>query len=248
MKPITFYYRIFAAMMLTEDIPRDELPEFEQFLNEYVTEHKRALFKKILAQRTRHISVVLEDLYQPHNASAVLRSCDCFGIQDVHVIENKYEFMVSRGVSIGADKWLSVQHFNQPNKNNTEACFNQLRQNGIRIAATTPHKNDCLISELPLDSKTALVFGSEKDGLSDYALDHADVFVKIPMYGFSESFNISVSAAISLYDVTRRLHESDTHWQLADDEQYLLYIEWLRRSVKYQEALEKHYFESRGLL
>lgn len=231
-------------MIQTDQIPADIIEDFETFLNGYVTEHKRALFKNIIKKRTRHLTVVLEDLYQAHNASAVLRSCDCFGIQDVHIIENKYEFVVTKDIALGSDKWLHVQNYKEPKVNNTKTCFDSLRDQGYRIVATSPHKDDYAISDLPIDQKTALVFGSEKEGLSDYALEHADAYVKIPMHGFSESFNISVSAAISLYELTKRLHKSNIKWNLEQKEQYLLYIEWMRRAVKYQEALETHFFEN----
>ncbi len=233
--------------MKTNELPDSIFPDFEAFLNSYVTEHKRSLFKKILADRTRYLTVVLENLFQPHNASAVLRSCDCFGIQDVHIIENKQEFEITRGITMGAHKWLDLEYYNKEDANNTELCFNGLRNKGYKIAATSPHKEDFSISELPLNQKTALVFGTEKDGLSEYALENADYHVRIPMYGFSESFNISVSAALVLYELTKRLRESDLPWNLNENEQYLTYIEWMRRSLKYKESLENHFFTQHNL-
>lgn len=233
--------------MKTAALPQDILPAFEEFLNTYVTQHKRNLFRKVLAHRTRHVTVVLEDLFQPHNASAVLRSCDCFGVQDVHIIENTQEFEITTGITMGSHKWLDIFKYNQAGLANTEVCYAQLRKEGYRIIATSPHREGYMIDTLPLDQKTALVFGTEKNGLSDFALDNADACVQIPMYGFTESFNISVSAALCLFEVTRRLHNSDFAWQLSEKEQYLLYIEWMRRSLKYRDALEEHFFESQNL-
>lgn len=215
-----------------------------RFLSEYVSDHKKQLFEEVLQQRTRYITAVLEDIYQPQNASAVMRSCDGTGIQDIHVIENYNEFTVSESVTVGADKWLTVHNYNAPGSTNTEACFKALKKRGYTIYATTPHEDDVTIDQLPLDEPVALVFGAELKGLSDYALKHADRFVRIPMYGFSESFNISVSAAICLYELRKRLEESDIKWELSEDERQQLRLEWTRASVRESERLERYFFDN----
>ena len=215
-----------------------------RFLSEYVSDHKKQLFEQILQNRTRHITTVLEDIYQPQNASAVMRSCDGMGIQDVHVIENDNEFTVSEGVTIGADKWLTVHHYNQPGNANTQACYRTLKEKGYTVCATSPHRDDISIDELPVDQPIALVFGAELKGLSDYAMEHADRFVRIPMYGFSESFNISVSAAICLYELRKRLEKSDVSWQLNEQEKQVLRLAWSRAAVKEPEMLEKYFYEN----
>ncbi|HKK46489.1 MAG TPA: RNA methyltransferase, partial [Balneolaceae bacterium] len=160
--------------------------ELISYLQTFVTEERWQKINDVIANRTRFLTVVLEDIYQPHNASAVLRSCDCFGIQDVHIIENKNDFNPNKGITIGADQWISLHKHNQAGKNNTELCYNLLREQGYKIIATTPHDNDVTIDEVPLDQKTALIFGAEYTGLSDYALEEADGYAKIPMMGFSE--------------------------------------------------------------
>lgn len=207
------------------------------YLRQFATEERWQRINEVLTNRTRYLTVVLEDIYQPHNASAVLRSCDCFGIQDVHIIENKNEFDPNKGVTIGADKWVSLQSYNQPQQNNTERCFGKLREQGYKIIATTPHENDVTIDEVSLDQKTALVFGAELTGLSDYALKQADGYARIPMVGFSESFNISVSAALCLYELSTRLRKSRDDWQLTEPEKQELQFDWIKKSVR---APEKH--------
>lgn len=216
------------------------------YLKEFVLEQRWETINEVLQQRTRHVTVVLEDIYQSHNASAVLRSCDCFGIQDVYVIENDHDFNLSKGVTIGADQWLSMKKYREEAKNNTLACFEDLRNQNYRVVATTPHNEDVTIEELSIDSKTALVFGTELDGLSTTAMEQADGFVKIPIYGFSESYNISVSAALCLYEISKKLRESDIDWRLSMNEKIELQLDWLEKSIRASDLLKQKFFEEQG--
>ena len=206
--------------------------ELIEHLKEFISESRLNRINEVLDQRTPHITVVLEDIYQPHNASAVLRSCDGFGIQDVHVIENNNEFDASSQITIGADQWLSIHRHNKKDHDNVSDCFNSLRSNGFQIVATTPHENDYNLNDLDISRPTALVFGTELEGVTDQVLEQSDAFVKIPMSGFSESFNISVSAAICLYDVTTRLRQSDIQWNLNSERREKLLLEWIKKSIK----------------
>ncbi len=214
-----------------------------KYLRDFATEARWEKIGEIAQQRTRHIAVVVEDIYQPHNASAVLRSCDGFGIQDVHIIEHSNTFDASSQVAAGADRWLTLHRHNYLQKNNTEQCFKVLKEQGYRVIATTPHKNDTNLNDLPITQKIALVFGTELNGISERAKELADGFVKIPMAGFSESFNISVSAAVCLYNITRRLRASNIDWQLDEDKLEELKLEWLKKSIKASEQLEKVFLE-----
>ena len=207
---------IFDALSLTQ---REQLYESPSQL---FSPHKRQLFDKLVLNRTRHICVVLEDIFQPHNASAVLRSCDCFGVQDVHVVENHNKYAPNSDVTMGSDKW--VDFYKHPDILQT---YDQLRRQGYRIIATLPHENDTLITQLDISQPTALVFGTELTGLSQEAIDHADGYVKVPMYGFTESFNISVCAALSLFYLTERMRANPSiHWQLSPLEQITLKLYW----------------------
>jgi tRNA (guanosine-2'-O-)-methyltransferase len=194
----------------------------------------------VLQQRTRHLTFVLENIYQPHNASAVLRSCEISGIQDVHIIENTNSFKPSQNVAMGAAKWLDIYKYNQ-DENNTVSCIKQLKKHGYRIVATTPHTKDVLLEDLPVEKPLALLFGTELTGLSKTALDNADEFVRIPMHGFTESYNISVSAALCAYQLSRKLHRSDIQWQLTEDEYLHLETEWYRRTIRSSKLLEEEF-------
>jgi len=201
------------------------------YLFEFVSENKQGLFEKIIENRTRHICVVLENIYQPHNASAVLRSCDLFGIQDIHIIENSNKYTLSEEVAMGSSKWLNMTKYNT-GEENTIKCFNDLREKGYKIVATTPHENDVMLDDLDISQKTALVFGTELNGLSETAMKNADAFVKIPMYGFTESFNISVSAALSLYHLSEKMRKSDIDWKLSKKEKLEIHINWAKGVIK----------------
>lgn len=198
----------------------------EQLLS-YVTDNKREKMHAVLENRTRYVTIVLEDLFQPHNASAALRTCDIFGVQNVHVVEALHTFKAVPTIAMGATKWLDVHSYGS-----IAESIAALKKEGYRIVATTPHTNSYTLPELPLDQKTAFLFGSEQTGLSEAALASADMFVKIPMYGFVESFNVSVSVALCLYDVINRLHQSSYAWQLSEQEKQNIMLEWIRRVSK----------------
>ena len=216
-----------------------------KYLSRFITEERFFLFNKISKERTRYITVVLEDIFQPHNASAVLRSCDCFGIQDVHIIENENEYTVNPDVALGSSKWLNLYKYNKK-ENNTLYTINKLKEKGYRIIATTPHNNDVNLENFNiLKGKFALMFGSEQPGLSKIALENADAFLKIPMYGFTESFNISVSAAIVLHHLSLKLRQSDINFTLTTIEQEEIILEWLKRSIKDSERIIKKYLSEK---
>ena len=197
----------------------------------FATEERLLRFNEIIAKRMRHLTVVVEDVYQAHNTSAVLRSCDCFGVQDVHIIENKNEFSVNPDIALGSSKWLNVKRYNEK-ENNTIDCLRNLKDKGYQIAATTPHTDDVMLSDLDLSKPTALVFGTEKEGISDLVRQEADSFVRIPMYGFTESYNISVSAALCLYECTERIRKEGINWELSDIEKDGILLSWLQNSIK----------------
>lgn len=205
-----------------------------------ISDNKRQLFDRLAPLRTRHIAVVLEDIYQSHNASAVLRSCDCFGVQDVHVIEAHNPFNPAGDVAVGSSKW--VDYYPYPD---TISAYRRLREKGYRIVATTPHENDSLIGDLDLTQPTALVFGTELTGLTPLAIQEADAYVKIPMYGFTESFNISVCAALSLFSLTSRLRNSpDISWQLAPEEVIDLKLHWCAQAIRDGEKVMQNLVDS----
>lgn len=220
--------------------------ELINYLSGFASEERVKKFESVINNRTRHITIVLEDIYQPHNASAVLRSCDCFGIQDVHIIENKNQYSVNEDIALGSSKWLNLVKY-KTHPNNTLACISDLKKRGYKIIATSPHKNDCIIQDLDITSKTALVFGTELKGISEEVIQHADGFVKIPMFGFTESFNISVSAALCLHTLVHKLHQSGIQWQLSGEEKEQVMIEWLRNSINRSDLIEEEFYKKKNV-
>ncbi|TCI90645.1 TrmH family RNA methyltransferase [Tenacibaculum sp. M341] len=207
-----------------------------KYLEAFVTDERKEKFNDVLAERTRHFTVVLENVFQPHNSSAVIRSCDVFGVQDVYTIEDDYLRKVSRKIARGSQKWLNFNRFKSEN-NNTEECYKALKKEGYQIIATTPHNESCYLSDFDISKKSAFVFGLEKEGVSDFMMENADGYLKIPMVGFTESLNISVAAAIILQDVTTRLRSSDINWKLTDEEKRVIYNSWIQTTIK---NLDKH--------
>lgn len=213
-----------------------------EHLSQCLTPNRIQLFDDVLNMRTRYLTVVLEDLFQAQNASAVLRTCDCFGIQDVHIIENRNDFKVHRDIAMGSSKWLSLYKYNEAENNSLKAIRNLKAQN-YRIVATSPHINDQELQDFDLTKgKTALFFGSELPGISETILKEADEFVKIPMYGFTESFNISVSAAIILHHLTLSMkNDKRIDWKLSDVEKDQIKLDWFRKSIKRCDLIEKRF-------
>lgn len=213
--------------------------ELIEYLRPYVTEHKQKLIERVLRERTRFLTIALENVYQPHNASAVLRSAECFGVQEVNLIESSNKFTATEGIAMGAAKWLMLKRYQD-----TQSCYQVLKQHGYKIIATTPHTDGCELPDLPIDHKMALIFGTEDTGLSKEALDVADAYVKIPMFGFTESFNISVSVALCLYDIMMRLHASCIDWRLSADELVDLRLQYYKNSIRAGQQLVKKFLNS----
>jgi tRNA (guanosine-2'-O-)-methyltransferase len=220
-----------------------------EYLLGFVTERKNELFSKKIAQRTKHLTVVVENLYQDHNFSAVMRSCDCFGLQDMHVVENSNAFRVNADIALGASQWVNVHRYRN-NENNTVECIKQLKAQGYTIVATTPHRNDVNLEEYDISQPTALIFGTEKEGLTQEALDMADVYLKVPMVGFTESLNISVCAAICIHHLTWKMREQNINWPLSEADKWDVLYKWVRAALKDPDGIESVWREKmeKGML
>jgi tRNA (guanosine-2'-O-)-methyltransferase len=213
------------------------------YLSSFITPERLKRFDTILAERTKHFTVVLEDLYQKHNQSAIVRSCDIFGIQDVHVIENKYVSYMSNQVAKGAQKWLDFKMYDSIN-HNTQNCIDAIKNAGYQLIVTSPHIDSCLLSEFDITKKAAFVFGVEKEGVSQQMIEQADGFIKIPMYGFTESLNVSVATAIILQNVTERIRNTNLDWKLTEKELLKTKLKWLKKSIKNIDKIMERYHQS----
>lgn len=210
--------------------------ELLRYLETYLTERRRNRFKKVLSERTRHFTVVTEDVYQLHNTSAVMRTCDVFGIQDLHVVEEKVSKRIDKEIAMGAQKWVDFKRYHSIND-----CIKTLKNSGYQIIATTPHDDSTMLYDFDVSKKSAFFFGKESDGLSDTVMNTADGYLKIPMYGFTESLNISVSAAIILQGVVTKLKQSDVKWQLSEEEKSEIEMGWIKRTIKASDEIIERY-------
>ena len=210
-----------------------------EHLLSYLTERRKELFKEVCSKRTKHFTVVTEDVNQLHNTSAVMRSCDVFGIQELHVIEEKLGKKIDREIAMGAQKWVNIHRHHS-----TDVCIDVLKKEGYQIIATSPHNKATELSEFDITKKSAFFFGKEKDGLSNTVLNDADGFLKIPMYGFTESLNISVSAAIILQTVVSRLKDSDIDWKLTEKEKKELIFHWTKMTIKSADQIIDRFYKS----
>jgi tRNA (guanosine-2'-O-)-methyltransferase len=198
---------------------------------ELIPEVKGQMFDSVGAERTRYLTVLLEEIYQEHNASAVIRSCDCFGIQELHVVESKNQYKVQRDIARGAGRWVDLLNYNEGPTPLLDAV-SALKKRGYKIAALTPDATTHTIFDVPIDQPLALSFGTEWQGISDEIRELADYKVAIPMVGFTESFNVSVSVALSLQAIRYRLEQSDIAWKLSEAEQTLVKLKWCQKYMK----------------
>ena len=211
--------------------------EYLAYLEGFLTENRKERFQKVLENRTNHFTIAVEDVFQFHNTSAVMRSCEVFGIQELNVIEERYGKSIDKEIAMGAQKWVDINKFD-----NVSHCVETLKNQGYQIIATTPHENDCLLDDFDITKPSALFFGTERDGLSEEVLQKADGFLKIPMAGFTESLNISVSAAIIIQNLTNRLRQTDLDWHLSEEEILEKRLAWAKSSIKDIKRIEARYF------
>ena len=224
-------------VFLPNDIYKMVDLDYLAFLENILTENRKERFQKVLENRTKHFTIAEEDNFQLHNTSAVMRSCEVFGIQELNVIEQRYGKSIDKEIAMGAQKWVDINSFETVTE-----CVHSLKAKGYQIIATTPHENDCLLDDFDISKPSALFFGTERDGLSDDVLKVADGFLKIPMVGFTESLNISVSAAIIIQNLMQRLRNSNIKWQLTEEEILEKRMAWAKNSIKDIKRIEQRYY------
>lgn len=212
--------------------------ELLTYLEHFITEERKERFLQVISARTNHFTVAMEDVFQMHNTSAVVRTCEVFGVQQAHSIEGRFGKRLDAKIAMGAQKWVDVFRYND-----TQSCIDTLRAQGYQIVATTPHKDAYSLNDFDISKKSAFFFGTEKEGLSEQVLSQADTYLKIPMVGFTESLNISVAVAIVLQQLTDKLRRSQVAWQLTDEERLNTLINWTKKSIRNVKDVLKRYEE-----
>ncbi len=215
-----------------------------EFFGEFVTEERKNRIEEVLSQRTEHFHIVTEDTYQEHNASAIVRSCDCFGIQRMSVIQDINEFYVSHGMAGGAEKWVDINYY-QESKEGFQECIDNLRASGYQIVATCPNPDAKKLEDFDVTQKSAIFFGREREGLSQVVLDQADSDLFIPMVGFTSSLNISVSVAIILQTLATKLRLNDhIDWGLNEQRKEELRLAWYYNSIPNNQRMLNAFLKS----
>lgn len=206
------------------------------YLESFVSEDRKARFQEVLSKRTNFITVVTEDVFQVHNTSAVIRSCDVFGIQTAHLIEERFGQRLDKNIAMGAQQWVDVHSYKR-----SSDCLKHLRTKGYTLVATTPESGAIPLENFAPKRPVALCFGTEKEGLSDEVMDQADIKLRIPMVGFTQSLNISVSAAIILQKLTQALRCSEHPWELTEEEKVIKQFDWTMKSIQHVEEILARY-------
>ena len=232
-----------ASRLRTEEHSEEWLRERLEYMTQFITEERREVLRRTVSKRTHYMRILTENMFHPQNASAIMRHCEAFGIQQIHTVEDRCKFDPSVNIVRGTQKWVDVEHHE-----NTREALAALKAEGYRIVATTPHR--CSATPESFDvtkGKFALVFGTEHAGISDEVIEAADDFLMIPMCGMVESLNVSASAAILIYMLSERIRQSVEGWQLSDAEQLKLLTRWTITSVRDFEGI-LHKAEQSGIL
>lgn len=234
---------------ITEKLTPAQRMELLQYMDGFLTDERRERLNAVLDQRTTHFCIAMEDLFYERNSGAIIRTADGYGIQNIHVIEPKDSFKskVTNIISKGAEKWVNkTQHGDM--HNGAKDCIAELRKQGYQIVATTPHKDGHTIHNFDISKKSAFFLGTEKTGISPEVMEEADDYIAMPIYGFTESYNVSVANAILLHELTNRLRNSDIDWHLSPEERENLMLDWTLKSIVSSHLLAEKYIREKEWL
>lgn len=209
-----------------------------EVISEYITPERQAIYDRILQYRTRHFTIAVEDIFQEHNAGALTRTAECYGVQDLHVMKNHNEFKIAKGMAKGASQWIDAYKFD--GENSVVKCMDFLRNKGYQIVATTPDSSKQHLKDFDISNKSAFFFGTEKNGLDNRVFEQADQHLHVPIYGVTESFNVSITASVILHELTSKLHQANFDWQLTPEEQVTKRLEWAYGTLNRSEILYRN--------
>ena len=223
---------------IENNISLEECRERVEYLSEFLLESRVETLNRALDMRTEYITVMTENMFHAQNASAIVRHCEAFGVQNIHTVEELCPFLPTLNIALGTDKWIDI------NRHATTAdAVKVLREQGYRIIATTPHHKSCTPETFDVKrGKFALVFGTEKTGVSAEILAEADEYLQIPMCGMVDSLNVSASAAILIYMLSQRMRLECEDWRLSEEKRIRILYDWYRYAVRDSEwLLERKY-------
>ena len=216
-----------------EELSLDEVRERNEYLSSFLLESRIDTLNRALDMRTEYLTVMTENMFHAQNASAIVRHCEAFGVQNIHTVEDLCPFLPTLNIALGTDKWIDVKRHTT-----TADAIKDLRKEGYRIIATTPHHKSCTPETFDVKKgKFVLVFGTEKTGVSEEIMAEADEFLQIPMCGMVDSLNVSASAAILIYMLSQRMRLECDNWHLSDEKRARTLYDWYRYAVRDSEAL-----------
>ena len=216
-----------------DELSLDEVRERNEYLSSFLLESRIDTLNRALDMRTEYLTVMTENMFHAQNASAIVRHCEAFGVQNIHTVEDLCPFLPTLNIALGTDKWIDVKRHAT-----TADAIKDLRKEGYRIIATTPHHKSCTPETFDVKKgKIVLVFGTEKTGVSEEIMAEADEFLQIPMCGMVDSLNVSASAAILIYMLSQRMRLECDNWHLSDEKRTRTLYDWYRYAVRDSEAL-----------
>ena len=205
------------------------------YLAQFMLPERLATLTRALENRTEYMTLLAENMFHPQNASALVRHCEAFGVQNLHTVQTICKFNPNVDIVRGTDKWIDIHHHGS-----TAEALAHLKSNGYRIIATTPHRESCTPESFDVSKgQFAIVMGTEKTGISDEVMAAADEFLRIPMCGMVESLNVSACAAIIVYMLSERMRHEVEDWQLSEEKQTRILHKWLIDTVKDAKPLLK---------
>ena len=210
-----------------------------EYMTGFLTAERLEVLQRTLAQRTRYMTILTENTFHPQNASALVRHCEAFGLQDLHTVETLCKFNPNVNIVRGTDKWVDITRHSS-----TAEAISSLKAAGYRLVATTPHRESCTPETFDVEKGPfCLVFGTEHAGVSDEIIASADEYLRIPMCGMVESLNVSASAAILIYMLSQRMRLSPSvDWHLSEAENRELLFRWVMSSVRDAERILERKF------
>ncbi len=210
-----------------------------EYLQQFLTEERRQKIEHFSRESSDFVLPVIEDVYQFRNAAAIVRSVEACGFHKIVAMESENEFNPNYRVTKGAENWVEVERLSH----NLES-LKQIKNRGYKIVAVSPENNAKQLSDFNISEPIALVFGTEKEGVSKEILDFADETLAIPMYGFTKSFNVSVAAAICVYDLRQKLESSKINFKLSEDKLWEMKVRWAVNSIKSGEQILEKYLRT----
>ena len=213
--------------------------EIYDYLQQFLTDERLSKIEHFSKESSDFVLPVMEDVYQFRNAAAIVRSVEACGFHHVVALEEENVFNPNLKVTKGAETWVQVEKM----PNNLDS-LKEIKSRGYRILAVSPEKNATMLPDYEVKEPIALVFGTELEGVSDEILDFADETLAIPMFGFTKSFNVSVAAAICMYELKQKLMKSGIDYQLSDEKLLELKIRWAKNSIKSSEQILERFLSS----